>query len=163
MRGYKVLDRGLINQYGVPYELGKKYYLIGELVWSKNGFHFCERPEDTLKFIEYFDSDIDMTEVECTGDIITRDDEYYGFYDMHASTEMIIKRIIPREEYFKEIIDSNNPFRVQRLASLIKLEPEEIMIILERYPELKHTIDFYQCEEYIKSNSKEKNKSLILN
>lgn len=161
MRGYKVLDKGLYNQYGTQYELGKVYHLNGELKWSENGFHFCERPEDTLKFIEYFDSDIDMTEVDCGGEIITRDDEYYGFYDMHAATIMKIIRIIPRIEYFNEIVDSKNPDRVKRLASLIKLTQEEKDIILKLYPDVKLTIDYYQSDEYIKSHSK--NKSLILN
>ncbi|MBR4177759.1 MAG: hypothetical protein IKR57_00230 [Bacilli bacterium] len=160
MRGYKVLDKGLINQYGTAYEIGKIYYLIGELEYSKNGFHFCDRPEDTLRFIEYFDSDIDMTEVECGGEIITRDDEYYGFYDLHAATIMKIIRIIPRIEYFNEIINSKNSDRVKRLASLIKLTEEEKDIILRLYPNLKVVIDYYQCDDYVNQHSK--NKSLIL-
>ena len=161
MKGYKVLDKGLINQYGTKYEIGKIYYLDGELKYKKNGFHFCERPEDTLKFIEYFDSDIDMTEVEGSGEIVTYDDEYYGFYDLHASSIMVINRIIPREEYFDEIINSKNPDRIKRLASLIKLSKLEKDIILKLYPSAKSTIDYYQSEDYVKRHSK--NKSLILN
>ena len=102
-----------------------------------------------------------MTEVDCGGEIITRDDEYYGFYDMHAATIMKIIRIIPRIEYFNEIVNSKNPDRVKRLASLIKLTQEEKDIILKLYPYVKSTIDYYQSDKYIKSHSK--NKSLILN
>ena len=155
MKGFKVLDEGLYNQYGFQYELGKTYYLNGELKWAKNGFHFCKRPEDTLRYIEYPDSKIDMVEVIGEGDIVEYEDEYYDFYDMYASSIMTFLRIVPREEYIKNIIDSNNQFRVKRLIELLKLEKDEIYMIKDKYKnQLDFTINYYQNEEYLLSRRK---------
>ena len=50
MKGYKLLDIGLINEYGYKYEFNKEYKLNGELKWNYNGFHFCTNIEDTLRY-----------------------------------------------------------------------------------------------------------------
>ena len=95
MRGYKALNKDMINRYGNKYELGNKYYLnSGVPIWSKNGFHFCVRPEDTLRYVDGFNDEIEMVEVEASGTMILHEDEYYGFYDMYVSSEMEFKRIV---------------------------------------------------------------------
>ena len=122
---------------------------------EKNGFHFCKRPEDTLKFIESPEAEIDMVEVEGSGEIVEYEDEYYDFYDMYASSIMTIIRLVPREEYIKSIIDSGNYFRVKRLIELLKLEKSEIDLIREKYKsQLDFTINYYQNEEYYLSRRK---------
>ena len=149
MKGYKALLEGLYNRYGFQYELNKKYELNGELKWNKNGFHFCTRPEDTLRYVDAYNDDVIITEVEGTKDLILYEDEYYGFYDMYASSEIEILRILPREEFFEMVVKSKNPDRVARMVGLMPLTHDEIELIRCFYPNLKNTIDYYQNEEYV--------------
>ncbi len=144
MKGYKVLNKGLINRYGFKYELNKKYKLDGTLKWKENGFHFCTYPEDTLRYIDAFNEEIDLTEVEGSGELQLYEDDYYGYYDMYASEEIIINRIVPREEFISMVVNSKNPDRVKRLISGIKLTEDEINFIRERYNNLDFYIDYYQ-------------------
>ena len=144
MRGFKVLNKGLINRYGFQYELNKKYILDGELKWSENGFHFCKYPEDTLRYIDAFNNDFSLTEVEGTGDIVEYDDDYNGYYDMYASSEMTIIRVVPNFVFFQMVVNSRNDARVKRLIQTMRLNEEQCAIINILYPELKQYIDYYQ-------------------
>lgn len=148
MRGYKALNKGLINRYGFQYELGKKYVLIGELKWGKNGFHFCSRPEDTLRYVDSWNDEIDIVEIEGNGDLILYEDEYYGYYDMYCSSEMTLNRIISREEMFNMIINSHDEHRVKRLAQSLELTDDEIRIIRYNY-DIESTLDYYQDKNNI--------------
>ena len=100
MRGYKALIDNLTNRYNYSYELGKKYILNGELKWMKNGFHFCLRPEDTLRYVDGFNDNIVFAEVEGGGELVLYEDEYYGYYDMYASSEMTILNILNKHDIF---------------------------------------------------------------
>ena len=150
MLGYKALEKDMSNRYGFVYEVGKTYLLNGELKWSQNGFHFCERPEDTLRYVDGFNNEIVFVEVEGFGKVVTYEDEYYGYYDMHASSEMRIIREVSREEIFDMIINSYDD-RVKRYASSIKLTDYEKEVILERYPHLESTINYYQRKEFMRT------------
>ena len=147
MRGYKAFQEGLTNRYGYTYELGKKYVIDGELKWSENGFHFCSRPEDTLRYINGFQDGYTITEVEGSGEITIHEDEYYGFYNMYVSSEMEILRIVPREEVFNMVI--NNFFATKRLIGLSKLTEYEKEEILKKHPLLEDAINYYQSDEFI--------------
>ncbi len=149
MRGYKALSSNLTNRYGFTYEIGKKYVLNGKLKWMKNGFHFCTRPEDTLRYINGYNDDFSIVLVDGSGELVLYEDDYYGFYDMYASSEMTIIGIVPRNEIFLDIINSKNYFRVKRYASLVRLEEYEKEEILKKYPELEDTIKYYQNDEFI--------------
>lgn len=149
MFGYKVLKNDLTNRYGFKYEIGKKYILDGELKWSKNGFHFCVRPEDNLRYVDGFNNEIVFVLIDAGGKLVLFEDDYYGYYDMYASTEIELLKIVDRKVIFKDIIESKNQNRIQRYSSLIKLYNYEKEYILNHYPDLKSTIDYYQSEEYI--------------
>ena len=153
MKGYKAFEEGLTNRYGFTYELGKKYYLNGELNWKKNGFHFCTRPEDTLRYIDAYNHPYNICEVNGSGQIVLYEDEYYGFYDMYASSEMEILRIVPREEIFDMVINSYGD-RVKRFISLTELTQDEIEQIRERYPYLADTIKYFQDTDFILKRKK---------
>ena len=148
MRGYKVLTDDLTNRYGFTYEIGKTYLLNGILKWKKNGFHFCKRPEDALRYVDGFNDKIDFALVEGSGEIVVHEDDYYEFYDMYASSEMTIIDVIDRRTIFNEIINSDDPIRVKRYVTLIRLEEYEKEEILKKYPYLKSTIDYYQNDAF---------------
>ena len=146
IKGYKSLDNNLKNMYGFQYEIGKKYILNGKLKWKENGFHFCTYMEDTLRYIEDFNTDFKIVEVIGSGNIVKYDDEYYGYYDMYASSVLEIIREIKREEFINEVINSN-VFRVERLISSIKLTEEELFLIKEKYKNLDDIINYYQYNQ----------------
>ena len=100
------------------------------------------------------DEEVDLTEVEGSGELQLYEDDYYGYYDMYASSEIEIKRIVPREEYMSIILGSHNPDRVKRLITTMKLNDDEIEAIKKQYKELDFYIDYYQI------NKKELKKSL---
>lgn len=101
MMGYKALKEGLINRYGYKYLLNKTYKLNGNLKWRENGFHFCIRPEDTLRYVDSWNDNIVVTEIEAGGELQLYEDDYYGYYDMYASSEMKILRVLSRENCLK--------------------------------------------------------------
>jgi len=148
MKGYKVLDKGLINQYGFKYELGKTYDLKGELDYKTNGFCFCSNPETTLMFAGD-KNNFDLTEVEALGKIVSGDDyfenRYYDINGLYATDKMIIKRLVPREELVSMVIESNNVDRLRFLNMYLKFTDEEISKILEKYGnDMKAYIEYYQ-------------------
>lgn len=154
MLGFKLVDEGIVNQYGTKYELNKKYYLNGEVKYSKNGFHFSTYPENTLRFASINRPEVyTIVEVEASGIIECGDDyqtnEAYGFSGMYASSEMIILREIPREEIFQIILNSNNPKRIQTYIQLACLKKEEISQIRDKYDDFYTNayIDYYQFKD----------------
>lgn len=149
MKGYKALETGLVNRYGFQYEIGNTYILDGDLEWRKNGFHFCSYPEDTLRYVNGYNDNIVIVRVDGSGQIIAYDDEYYGFYDMYASSIMKILRVVPRKEVFNQIINSGVNRRIERFITLTKLSEEEKKIILNMYPDIEPLIKYYQNEEYV--------------
>lgn len=149
MKGYKALIDNLTNRYGYHYEIGKKNILNGELKWGENGFHFCLWPEDTLRYVDGFNDNVVFAIVEAGGELILYEDEYYGFYDMYASSEMTIIDVLNKHEIFNIIVDSGVPFRVERMISLLKLDESEQEQIIKKYPGLIDTINYYQSDEYI--------------
>ena len=97
-RGYKAFNADLTNRYGVPFIEGGKYSVDGPAVFgnSGNGFHFCERLEDTLRYFDAMNDDVKIAEVIGSGKMVEANDEYYGYYDMFSATELEVIRILSR-------------------------------------------------------------------
>lgn len=93
MYGYKVFNKGLTGNYGNTYELNKNYFYEGNIKFKHSGFHFCEHLEDTLRYYNSFESDIEICLIKAFGTIVTYNDEYYGYYDMHSSSNFIILKV----------------------------------------------------------------------
>ena len=126
--GYKAFNADFTNRYGMKFEVGKLYNSDGEIKFGVkgNGFHFCSCFEDTFR---YFDTKqgLILTEVEGSGNIVSYDDEYNGYYDMYASSEIKILRKIER----KKIIDmikkiTYADFRIRKVLQTLYLTDEEI-------------------------------------
>lgn len=152
MKGYKLLDIGLINERGSVYEYNKKYILRGDLKWNYNGFHFCTHIEDTLRYRDKNKDDFMIVEVLATGEIIDGsnvENDYYGYETGYASSEMEILREVSREEMINIVLDSRNIDRITRLILSIPLTEEEINKIKERYPNqiVQQYIEYYQYND----------------
>lgn len=153
MKGYKLLDIGLINEYGFKYEINKIYTLEGELKWNHNGFHFCTNIEDTLRYRDKEKGTFEIVEVESLGNLVDGsnvENDYYGYETGYATDKFRIIKIITREELIDIVLKSNNINRITRLIYSIPLSEEEITKIKEMYPNkelINQYIDYYQYDK----------------
>lgn len=152
MKGYKLLDIGLINEYGFKYEIDKIYTLNGELKWNYNGFHFCTHIEDTLRYRDKEKGTFEIVEIESLGNLVDGsniENDYYGYETGYATDIFKIIRIIPREELILEVLKSKNIDRVTRLISSIPLLQEEIELIKNKYnfDIIEQYINYYQYND----------------
>ena len=147
MFGYKVFYKGLIDSFGNKHTIVKKYKLDGEVKWSQNGFHFCKRPEDTLRNFDDFNNELEIALIQASGNIIGYDDEYYGYYDMFASSEYKIIRVMSREEIVREVLTSKNIFRQKRLLERMRLTEEQLKLFKGLSEELDDIISYYQYHD----------------
>ena len=159
--GYKCFDKGLINRYGIKYEVGKLYHCDGQITFGNNGngFHVCKRLEDTLRYFDAMNKEIDIAKVKCYGKYEEYEDDYNGYYDMYAYEYMEIEKVLTREEIINYGLKLYE-FRAKRFISLYKLTPEEINLFKEKYQnniDILNTIAYYQegdkevYNHYIKS------------
>ena len=83
--GYKCFDKELINRYGTIFEVGKLYHSDNEIKFGNdgNGFHVCKRLEDTLRYFDAMNGEVDIAKVKCYGNYQKYEDEY----TKHLSTQ----------------------------------------------------------------------------
>ena len=146
--GYKCFNEDLTNRYGFKFEIGNSYKVDGIIRFGikGNGFHMCERLEDTLRYFDAMNLEVSICEVVGNGNIVSFCDEYNGYYDMYSVEEMTILRKIERDEIISMILDVNE-FRVIRFLQLYKLNEEEIKLFQDKFRhniEILDVIDYYQ-------------------
>ena len=146
--GYKCFQKGLFNRYGIQYEINKEYHCDGVIRFGNdgNGFHVCERLEDTLRYFDAMKKEVDIAKVCCHGNYDSYEDDYNEFYDMYAYEYMTILKILTK----KEIIDYGlelNEIQVKRFLSLYKLSEDEILLFQKQFRNnvgVLSTISYYQ-------------------
>lgn len=151
IKGYKAFNKDITNRYGIAFEEGMSYYSSGKPKFGNtgNGFHFCENLEDTLRYFPAMDEEIRIAEVTGFGDIVTENDEYYGYYDMHASSNIRIDKILDRQEIIDIFLDDKvSDQRLLRFVSLFKLTEKEMEAFIDKRSScglLIPTLEYYQC------------------
>ena len=143
--GFKAFNKGLINRYGMKYEINKLYHTEGLVKYGINGkgYHMCLNLEDTLRFYNSFNNDIDICLVAGIGNYEEHNDEYYGYYNLYCFQNIVLIKKLKREEiieYAKRI----NIERLKRFVSLFKLTEEEIDYFYNIDEVLNKYIDYYQ-------------------
>ena len=60
--GYKCFNKGLTNRYGYKFEVGKEYIRTGEIKFGNNGngFHFCKNIEDTFRYFNAMEEEVEI-------------------------------------------------------------------------------------------------------
>lgn len=126
IKGYKAFNKDMTNRYGVAFSEGEKYSVSGPAVFGNagNGFHFCERLEDTLRYFDAMNDDIAIAEVIGSGDIKEYNDDYYGYYDMYATTELEVVRFLGRSEII-DMFGAAPGYRTVRFVQGFKLNEQE--------------------------------------
>ncbi|MBQ3511466.1 MAG: hypothetical protein IJA30_04130 [Bacilli bacterium] len=147
-RGYKAFNADLTNRYGVPFIEGGSYSVTGPAVFGNqgNGFHFCERLEDTLRYFNAMDEDIKIALVEGSGEMVEANDEYYGYYDMFSATELKVIRVLSRSEIV-DMFGSAPGFRTVRFVQGFKLTDAEKAWLKFKHidnTDVLKAIDYYQ-------------------
>lgn len=136
VKGYKAFNKGLTNRYGRKFEIGKQYSLDGKISFGNdgNGFHFCKNIEDTLRYFDGVDGEIEITEVIGSGEIVTNEDEYNGFYDMYSAQRIKINKKIERQEIVNMFLTTITiEPRVVRFIQLFRLTEKEIEMFKLKY------------------------------
>ncbi len=148
IKGYKAFNADLTNRYGSSFEVGKRYSVDGNAVFGNhgNGFHFCERLEDTLRYFDAMDGEIAICEVFGSGDIVEYSDEYYGYYDMFAATELEVSKVLTREEIINMYL-SVPSHRMVRFVQGFRLSEQEKELMRLSYCDdidVANAISYYQ-------------------
>lgn len=146
IHGYKAFDEGLVNRYGKKFEIGELYTSNGNVSFgnnSKYGFHFCTNMEDTFRFFDAIEGKVDICSVIGSGDVVTYDDEYYGYYDMFSVSKLFIEKKLSRDEIIMEALDMTSN-RLKRFVSGFKLTYDEMNLLFKKDKSVLPFIEYYQ-------------------
>lgn len=162
VEGFKAFNNDMTNRYGMKFETGKIYLSKDSIVKFRNGgFHLCKNFEDTLRYFDAFNEQINICSVLGFGNTDIYNDEYYGYYDMYAVQKLYIIKMLSRDEIL-QMAKELSEFRLERFVSLYKLSKEEIEF-LKPYPTtVFDAIEFYQYgnqKVYERSDNSGKNNS----
>ena len=144
--GFKAFNKGLINKYSNKYELNRLYKMDGKIKYgiNGNGFHMCLNLEDTLRFFDTFNEEVDVCLVLGFGKYDLYNDEYYGYYDMYSFQKIYIIKKLNREEIIN-YMKKQSIERIVRFVSLYKMSEEEYNSFRNMDEKIDKYIDYYQC------------------
>jgi len=148
MIGYKCFEKGLINRYGKQFEVGKKYHTEGEVRFGfeGGGYHMCEKMEDTLRYFDAMNHEVDICLVEGSGNTASGYDTYYDYYNMYSVEYLEILEKLSREEIIEYALNLS-PMRVKRFIFSFRLTYPEIEMFKEKFAydtEVLDCIAYYQ-------------------
>lgn len=132
IKGYKAFvlkDNKLTDRFGNNYELNKKYHVDGEIKFRKSGFHMCSYPEDTLRYVDAFKDDVKITKVTGSGLFNKYDDDYSGYINMYAVSDLEILKVCSRQELLDYEI--NNYSKIDRFINGLNLDIREINYLID--------------------------------
>lgn len=145
---YKCFQKGMLNRYGQPFEVGVEYHTDGIIKFGNNGngFHACKRLEDTLRYFDAMEGEVDIAQIRGFGNFDLYEDDYYGYYDMYSFENIIIDKVLNRQEIMDYAYHLPE-MRAERFVSLFRLTEEEkekmIDLFKQSFSVLK-SIAYYQ-------------------
>ncbi len=149
--GYKCFDKGLTNRYGQQFEIGKLYHCHNEIKFGNdgNGFHVCQRLEDTLRYFDAMHGEVDIAKVICNGKYDSYEDDYNGYYDMYSFEYLLIEKVLTREEIITYGLNLS-AMPIRRFISQFRLTEEEIALFRQKFSnniDILNTIAYYQEDD----------------
>ena len=139
--GYKAFNKGLVDRYDKKYELNKKYQ-TNYAHFGHSGYHFCMNLEDTLRYVDGINEELDICEVKASGILNLYEDDYYGYYDMYSATEITILKILSRKEIIDMMLNTHED-RINRFVSGYKLTDEELALFENKQNNETHKYILY--------------------
>ncbi len=170
--GYKSVDKNYKDISGNILEENKIYHVDGNIVYGNggNGYHFAKKLEDTLRY-QLNDDDFltrpSIAKVIGFGDIVESFDEYYGYYELYAASNIKILKYLKEDEIIAYALSLRED-RMLRFVSLYRLNSNEIKLFKNKYLSVDLALLYYQMKihntyELFHSNNYEKIKKLVRN
>ena len=170
--GYKSVDKNYKDISGNILEENKIYHVDGKIIFGNggNGYHFAKKLEDTLRY-QLNDDDFltrpNIAKVIGFGDIVESFDEYYGYYELYAASNIKILKYLKEDEIITYALSLRED-RMLRFVSLYRLNSNEIKLFKNRYLSVDLALLYYQMKmhntyELFHSNNYEKIKKLVRN
>ena len=143
--GYKGFNGNKTNRYGYTFEEGKTYKIDGDISFGNegNGFHMCTSLSDVFR---YFDDDIVVARVIGYGNTVCYNDEYNGYYEMYAVSNLYITKFLTREEIVDKMLKCSDIDTLKFISTYV-LNEEEKKLFLQKYNQdikMKKYILYYQ-------------------
>ena len=164
VHGYKCFNKDHTNRHGMKFIEGQTYTSPSpEVSFGNNsvsGFHMCRNLEDTFRYFPAREEEVSVASVTGRGNIITRDDEFYGFYDMYSVEEITINRFLTREEIISYFLKASTD-RVCRFIQLFKLTEEEIALFSLAFADNITVLRYINYYHYCDKNAFTRNKIYI--
>lgn len=150
-KGYKCFNKDKTNRYGIPFEEGKDYHVDGEIRFGNkgNGFHMCVHLSDVFRYFDTRDDNFVVAEVTCSGEYDLREypDDFEGYYEMYAFSDMHIDRFISREEIIEKMLVA--PINdVKKFLRTFVLGDKEALLFLRKYCESMEIISIILYYHY---------------
>ena len=119
----------LYDRYGDEYHEGDILHTFGVVRFHQNGFHFCQKLEDTLRYVNGFQDNVVIAKVLGFGKINEYQDDYYEYGKMYATSDLKISKVYSREELIDEVIKSSH--NLKRFIEGYSLTLEELYKLIE--------------------------------
>lgn len=153
IKGFKCFYKGLVNLFDESFVIDKKYVCEGEIKFRSQGYHMCTNLEDTLRYFDGFNKEIEICEVIGYPEFNKYNDEYYGYYDMYACRGILIKKVLTRDEIMLKA-EEMNYMAFKRFSSGYKLTKEELAYFKDKYKNdrdvINHLIYYYEDKDIYK-------------
>lgn len=137
----------MTNNYGFQFKVGESYSVDGEIKTglSGNGYHMCEKIEDTFRYYGAMNPNIAVCEVIGSGKIAAAWDDYYG-YATFAVEKIEIVRELDRDEIIEMALNMSDT-RVTRFVQVFRLNSDEIKMFelkFAKFSGVLNAIAYYQ-------------------
>lgn len=150
IKGFKCFYSGLTNAFGQKLQLNKKYIYDGKVKFRTSGYHLCTNLEDTLRYFDGVNQNIDICEVIGYPEYIKFEDEYYGYYDMYACQGILLTKTLTRDEIIEKA-DKMHSLAFKRFSAGYKLNEDELAYFKNKYKNncdiLHHLIYYYEDKD----------------
>ena len=152
IHGFKSFNMDYTNIHGMKFEVGKSYHASGIIKFGTHGdgFHFCYRLEDTIRYSDYDCSnplrDVQIARVIGSGIIDEGEDTYNEYFDMYASSDLYIEKFLTREEIIQYALKLPE-MRLKRFLSLYKLSESELINFIGKYSCCDSIIKYYYLDK----------------
>lgn len=123
------------------------YYYNGPIKYGKYGYHFAKNLEDTIRYSGT--SKPMIAEVIGSGEIDEGSDEYYGFYDIYAASNIKIVRYLKREEIIDYALKLNFE-RMKRFVVSFELTDEELELFIQKDNAIEKVLEDYHIRKKVK-------------
>ena len=154
--GYKSFNKDFETFNNIKMEPNKIYETDDNIKYHRHGYHFAERLEDTLRYVNGLEEEIIICRIKALGKIDWYDDEYYGYYDLGCTNKILIDKLLKREEIIDYALKLYE-YRLIRFIRGYKLTKEELEFFKKTFinnDNIINNILYYQEKDYEVFNKK---------